>query len=131
MRGLRFTETYRARSLRRNATTPERLLWQQLKNRGLSGFKFVRQWPIGPYITDFACREVKLVVEIDGATHSTDEEIASDRRRTRFLEEQGWRVVRFTNEAVYESVEGVLELILIELRLSRDQIRGQSPGPSP
>ncbi len=92
------------------------MLWQRLKNRGLSGFKFVRQAPIGPYIADFLCREMKLVVEIDGATHSTDEEIAADRRRTSFFEEQGFRVMRFTNEAVYQSAAGVLEIILARLR---------------
>jgi very-short-patch-repair endonuclease len=92
------------------------MLWQRLKNRGLSGFKFVRQAPIGPYIADFLCREMELVVEIDGATHATDEEMASDQRRTSFLEEHGFRVMRFTNEAVYESAEGVLEIILAGLQ---------------
>ncbi|MGO9007811.1 MAG: endonuclease domain-containing protein [Beijerinckiaceae bacterium] len=116
MRGLQFIETHRARSLRRNSTSAERVLWQRLKNRGLSGFKFVRQAPIGPYIADFLCRDMNLVVEIDGATHSTDAEIASDQCRTSFLEEQGYRVMRFTNEAVYESAEGVLETILAGLQ---------------
>ncbi len=116
MRGLHFIETRRARSLRRNSTSAERVLWQHLKNRGLSGFKFVRQAPIGPYIADFLCRDMKLVVELDGATHSTDEEIASDQHRTSFLEDQGMRVMRFTNEAVYESAEGVLETILAGLQ---------------
>jgi very-short-patch-repair endonuclease len=116
MRGLHFIETYRARSLRRNSTNAERQLWQRLKNRGVSGFKFVRQAPIGPYIADFLCRDMKLVVEIDGAPHSTDAEIASDQRRTKVLAEQGYRVMRFTNEAVYESAEGVLETILAGLQ---------------
>jgi very-short-patch-repair endonuclease len=116
MRGLHFIETHRARSLRRNSTNTERVLWQRLKNRNLCGFKFIRQAPIGPYIADFLCRDMKLVVEIDGATHSTDEEIAADRRRTSVLEEQGYRVMRFTNEAVYESPEGVLETILVGLQ---------------
>ena len=116
MRGLHFIETHRARSLRRNSTNTERVLWQRLKNRNLCGFKFIRQAPIGPYIADFLCRDMKLVVEIDGATHSSDEEMASDQRRTSFFEEHGFRVMRFTNEAVYESVEGVLEIILAGLR---------------
>ncbi len=75
--------------------------------------------PIGPYIADFACRDAKLVVEIDGATHSSDEEIAADNRRTEFLEKHGFRVIRFTNEAVFESVDGVCETILAELRKER------------
>jgi very-short-patch-repair endonuclease len=115
MRGLRFIETRRARELRDGSTSAERILWQRLRNRSLAGFKFVRQAPIGPYIADFLCRETKLVVEIDGATHSTDEEIASDNRRTRFLEEQGFCIIRFTNEAVFESSDGVLEAILARL----------------
>jgi very-short-patch-repair endonuclease len=78
MRGIRLLETRRARSLRRDAIGAERILWQHLKGRSPSGFKFVRQMPIGPYIADFVCREAKLVVEIDGATHSSAEEIAND-----------------------------------------------------
>ena len=89
MRGIRLIETRRARSLRRDATSAERILWQHLKGRNLSGFKFVRQEPIGPYIADFACRNAKLVIEIDGATHSSDEEIAVDKWRTEFLEKNG------------------------------------------
>ncbi|MGB8276536.1 MAG: DUF559 domain-containing protein [Methylovirgula sp.] len=116
MRGIRFIETRRARSLRREATSAEGILWQRLKGRNLAGFKFVRQLPIGPYIADFACRETKLVIEIDGATHSADEEIAADKRRTQFLNELGFRVVRFTNEAVFESADGVLQVILAELQ---------------
>jgi very-short-patch-repair endonuclease len=109
-------ETRRARSLRRDATSAERILWQHLKGQGLFGFKFVRQEPIGPYIADFLCRQTKLIIEIDGATHSTDEEIAADSHRTGFLQELGFRVIRFTNEAIFESVDGVLQVILTELQ---------------
>ena len=116
MRGIRLIETRRARSLRRTATNAERILWQHLKGRSLDGFKFVHQASIGPYFADFLCREIKLVIKIDGATHSTDEEIAADLRRTNFLEEQGYRVMRFTNEVVFESVHGVLEVILAKLQ---------------
>ena len=119
MRGIRLIETRRARSLRRDATSAERILWQHLKGRNLSGFKFVRQEPIGPYIADFACRNAKLVIEIDGATHSSDEEIAVDKWRTEFLEKNGFRVIRFTNEAVFESIDGVCETILAEVRKER------------
>jgi very-short-patch-repair endonuclease len=115
MRGLRLIETRRARELRSAATNAERILWQRMKHRGLAGFKFVRQMPIGSYIADFACRDVKLVIEIGGATHSSEQEIASDKRRTRFLEEQGFSVIRFTNEAIFESIDGVLETILTRL----------------
>ncbi len=115
MRGLRLPETRRARSLRRDATAAERLLWRRLANRACGGHKFVRQEPIGPYFADFACRAAKLVVEIDGATHSTEEEIASDARRTACLEANGYRVIRFFNAEVYENLDGVLDTILTAL----------------
>jgi very-short-patch-repair endonuclease len=97
--------------LRRRSPTAERILWSRLKNRGLGGVKFVRSEPIGPYYADFACRAAKLIVEIDGATHSADEEIASDARRTAFLEARGYRVVRFSNAQVYENVGAIEEEI--------------------
>jgi very-short-patch-repair endonuclease len=112
MRGLRIIETRRARALRRAAPSAERIVWRHLRNRRLGGWKFVRQDPIGPYFADFVCREKMLVVEIDGATHSTDVEIASDARRTAFLEAQGFRVMRFINAQIYENADGALEEIL-------------------
>jgi very-short-patch-repair endonuclease len=115
MRGLRFIETYRGRQLRRDAPSAEKILWRRLRSRGLAGYKFVRQEPVGPYFADFACRESKLVVEIDGATHSTDEEVAGDARRTAFLEAKGYRVLRFTNEQVFENLEAVETIILAKL----------------
>jgi very-short-patch-repair endonuclease len=111
MRGLRLLQTRRARQLRRLSPAAERILWARLKNRGLQGVKFVRSEPIGPYFADFACRAAKLIVEIDGATHSTDEEVASDKRRTAFLQAKGFRVVRFTNAQVYENVGAIAEEI--------------------
>jgi very-short-patch-repair endonuclease len=101
--------------LRRDAPAAERMIWRCVRNRQLGGCKFVRQEPIGPYIADFVCREKKLIVEIDGATHSTDAEIARDARRTRYLASDGYRVIRFSNERVFENVDGVMEEILREL----------------
>ena len=112
MRGLRPYETRRARSLRRAETEAERRLWRRLRGRGLNGLKFVRQELIGPYFADFVCREEKLVVEVDGATHATDEEIAGDERRSAFLASLGYRVVRVVNDDVYSNIEGALETIL-------------------
>ena len=111
MRGLKVLETRRARALRRDAPGTERIVWRHLQNRQLGGFKFVRQEPIGPFIADFVCREKKLVIEIDGATHSSEGEIARDARRTEFLEGLGYRVVRFSNAQVFENAEGALEEI--------------------
>jgi very-short-patch-repair endonuclease len=115
VRGSRIVEARRARVLRVNQTGAEALLWPALRGRALSGFKFVRQEPIGPCFVDFVCRDEKLIVEIDGATHSTDEELRQDGRRTEFLQTCGYRVVRFANEEVYRNLGGVLETILAKL----------------
>ena len=111
LRGLRIIETRRSRALRRDAPSAERIIWRHLRNRQLGGWKFVRQEPIGPYFADFVCREKMLVVEIDGATHSTDAEVASDTRRTAFLEARGFRMMRFINAQIYENINGALEAI--------------------
>lgn len=98
-------------SLRRNLTDAKNKLWQELRARRVQGYKFRRQHPIEDYIADFACLSSKLIVEIDGATHSTAEEIAYDVRRTVFLESLEWRVIRFTNDDVFSDVDGVVEAI--------------------
>ena len=115
MRGLRIPEIRRARALRADQPSAEAKLWSRLRGRRLGGFKFLRQAPIGPYFADFCCRELKLVVEVDGATHSTDAELARDARRNAFLHAQGYRVVRVLNAEVYENLDGVLETILAAL----------------
>ena len=86
-------------------------MWGALRNRRLSGYKFVRQEPIGPYFADFVCREQKLVVEIDGATHSSNEEVAYESRRDAWFAANGYRVLRVTNEDVYRHLDGVCETI--------------------
>jgi very-short-patch-repair endonuclease len=111
MRGSRIPETRRARVLRQSQTQAEAVLWRALRGRRLDGLKFVRQEPIGPYFGDFVCRDEKLVVEIDGATHSTEAELRNDARRTEFLCAHGYRVVRFANEDIYRNLDGVLETI--------------------
>jgi very-short-patch-repair endonuclease len=115
MRGLRLYETRRSRELRRDQSEAESQLWRQLRGRCPGGFKFVRQEPIGPYFADFTCRGQKLIVEIDGATHSTDDERRYDAKREEFLRERGYRIARFGNDEVYRNMEGVLETILAAL----------------
>ena len=105
----------RARSLRKEDTQAERLLWEALRDRRLGSFKFVRQLPIGPYFADFACRERKLVVEVDGATHGDPAELAHDAQREQFLNAQGWRIHRCWNEDVYKDLVGVCDSILMLL----------------
>ena len=104
-----------ARTLRQNQTKAEIRLWMHLRNRGLVGHKFRRQYPIGPYIADLVCLERYLVVEADGGQHAERE--AEDLCRTRFLESQGFKVLRFWNNDVLSTTESVLSAILNELNI--------------
>jgi very-short-patch-repair endonuclease len=132
LRGLRIPETRRARGLRRTQTPAEARLWSKLRNRGLAGHKFVRQEPIGPYFADFLCRERALIVEVDGATHSTDEELAQDARRTEFLEAKGYTVLRVLNTEVVNELDGVLERIFLALeQRAASGLIPQAPHPDP
>src|SRR5262245_16073058 len=99
----------RARKLRRKLTDVENKLWSQLRGRQLSGVKFRRQHPIGPFIVDFCCVERGLVVELDGSQHA--ERRAADERRTRLVERFGYRVLRFWDNEVLSNLDGVLERI--------------------
>src|SRR3712207_491370 len=105
----------RARQLRKQGTSAEAKLWQALRNRQVGGRKFRRQEEIEGFIVDFVCPAAKLVIEVDGATHSADQELARDAHRTRVLERCGLHVIRFTNHEIYTSLDGVLETILAEL----------------
>nr|WP_299644729.1 DUF559 domain-containing protein [Devosia sp.] len=84
----------RARRLRREMSLPEVILWRQLRDRQLAGFRFRRQHPIGPYILDFFCAEMRLCVEVDGRAHDSSAAAAHDEDRTRWLEQHGIRVHR-------------------------------------
>jgi len=104
--------TTRARHLRRELTDAERKLWYALRAHRLAGFSFRRQAPCGPFIADFFCAKARLVVEVDGATHSSDAEIAYDKSRDAWFAENGLRVLRVTNDDVYRNFDGVIETIL-------------------
>ena len=104
-------KTTLARQLRKSETRAEKLLWQELRNRKLDGHKFVRQAPAGPYIADFLCREQRLIVEVDGATHASDDEIASDRARSAHLMKLGYRVIRLQNIEVLEAMDQAVTVI--------------------
>jgi very-short-patch-repair endonuclease len=108
--------------LRRNATSAERRLWQALRRKQIGGFRFRRQVILGGFIADFACLEARLIVEVDGATHSTEEEVSRDLRRTDGLAAQGFAVLRFANDDVYRNLDGVAETIAIKLRELRPRI---------
>ena len=115
-----------ARRLRRDSTKAEQILWRQLRNRQLDGFKFRRQVTVGPYIVDFVCAEAHLAVEADGGQHTA----TSDSRRSAFLEALGLRVIRFWNNDILENPEGVLETILAAAKTGRAE-EGPSPCPLP
>ena len=94
-------------------TDVERLLWYHLRNRYFGGFKFRRQHPVGPFILDFICTEKKLIIEVDGGQHA--ENVEADNRRSRFLQEQGYQILRFWNNEALQETEAVLTRILESL----------------
>ena len=107
--------TKRARKLRNQQTKAESLLWSALRAKRLCGLKFRRQYPIGPFFADLACVARKVIVELDGGYH--DHQIEDDVSRQVHLEDQGWRVMRFSNEDVLEDVEAVAASIVEQLGL--------------
>jgi very-short-patch-repair endonuclease len=111
-----------ARRLRRDQTPAEIRLWSGLRSRRLSNYKFVRQHSIGPFTVDFVCRKAALIIEVDGATHSDDRDIAYDQRRTAYLKSQGYRVLRILNDDIYHRFDDVMDMILFALadKLPRD-----------
>lgn len=112
----------RARRLRADQTDAEQKLWRHLRNRQLQGWKFRRQHEVDRYITDFACPDAALVVELDGSQHG--EQMAYDAARTRKLESMGYRVLRFWDNDALTNIEGVLEVIL-------EALASAAPHPSP
>jgi very-short-patch-repair endonuclease len=114
----------RARQLRRNRTSAERRLWRELRQLKQIGCKFRQQVPIDHFIVDFACLSRRLIVEVDGGTHSTDREVARDARRERHLKDQGFRILRVWNADVRENMEGVMDTIVGALDTP-------TPDPSP
>ena len=104
-----------ARTLRKNLTQQERILWNILRNHQFYGLEFRRQYPIGDYIVDFICRDKKLIIEVDGGQHNRTESIVYDENRTKFLEEKGYRVLRFWNNEIDNNLEGVWEKLKREL----------------
>ena len=101
----------RRKYLRNNMPNAEKILWYQLKGRQLNGFKFRRQFGVGKYIVDFYCPEVKLVIEIDGDSHFEPDAIVYDKKRELFIENQGIKVIRFTNNDIYETLDEVIKSI--------------------
>src|SRR4029450_7211241 len=112
----------RARQLRRKRTTAQRRLWRELRQLKQIGCKFRQQVPIDHFIVDFACLSERLIIEVDGGTHSTGRGVARDVRRERYLKDQGFRIVRVWNSNVGQNLEGVMDTIVAALH---------TPTPNP
>jgi len=97
--------------LRKNMTDAERRLWTRIRGKQLKGCQFYRQKTIGDYIVDFYCPGVKLVIELDGGQHYTEEGIEKDKIRDKYLADNGLQILRFSDRDVFENMEGVLERI--------------------
>ena len=98
--------TKRAREMRRKPTAGEARLWHRLRGRQL-GVRFRRQEPIGPYVADFVCKSTRLVVEVDGPTH----QLQHDLDRDAAMLSRGYRILRFTDQEVYEDIDAVVDAI--------------------
>ena len=109
-----------ARRLRHNTTDAERKLWRLLRTFELNGRHFRRQMPIGNYVADFACMAARLIIEFDGSQHGEAENAARDDVRTRWLEGEGYCVLRFWNNDIVQNPQGVLDVIYAALYGSRD-----------
>jgi very-short-patch-repair endonuclease len=104
-----------AKRMRSAMTSAERKFWRAVRAHRVDGWPFRRQVPIAGYIVDFVCHEKCLIVEIDGATHSTDAEIERDRIRTSKLEGEGYRVIRFWNGDIAQNIAGVVDRLMLEM----------------
>jgi very-short-patch-repair endonuclease len=100
-----------ARRLRANATNAEEILWRHLRRSPVLGTHFRRQVPIGRYVADFACMAARLIVEVDGSQHAEGPVAETDKERARWLESEGYRVLRVWNNDITQNIDGVLEAI--------------------
>jgi very-short-patch-repair endonuclease len=119
-----------ARTLRKNSTDAERILWSELRDHRLNGASFRRQVPIANYIADFVCHAAKLVIELDGGQHFSDQAEQADAARSAAIEAKGFKVLRFSNHDVMSNRTGVLETIAAAVverapTLPRKRERGQ------
>lgn len=115
-----------AKELRRKQTEPEEILWFLLRNNNFCNLKFKRQAPFGKYIVDFICLEKKLVIELDGAQHLQESNILHDNKRKKYIEEEGYKIIRFYNSEIFNNIESVLEKLYHEINPS--PLRGEGQG---
>ena len=109
----------KAKMLRGKLTIAEKLLWDKLQNKQLTGFKFRSQHPIDIFIADFYCHQLKLVIEVDGGVHNTYAQQEYDEGRTAELEAYGIKVIRFTNQQVINHLDNAIDEIrrIVQIRL--------------
>jgi len=108
----------RAKSLRKQMSPPEGLLWSRLRRMRGFGATFRRQHPIGPFIADFCCSTAKLVIEVDGSHHSEDAQILKDEAQSLYLQERGYRVLRIPASDIMRNVDEVAQGV-VEAALAR------------
>ena len=101
--------------MRSNMTPAETKMWRILRGKRFQNLKFKRQVLIGNYIVDFLCEDKKIIIEIDGGQHNEELNIQSDKNRTRYLENNGYKVLRFWNNEVMKNIDGVMEVIFREV----------------
>ena len=104
-----------AKEMRSNMTPAETKMWRILRGKRFQDLKFKRQVLIGNYIVDFLCENKKIIIEIDGGQHNEELNIQSDKNRTHYLENNGYKVLRFWNDEVMKNIDGVMEVIFREV----------------
>ena len=127
--GLRKFRLATAQRLRRNTTDAEQRLWRALRRIPLFGSHFRRQVAIGPYVADFVCQRARLIVELDGSQHAEPDTAERDAQRTAWLELQGYRVMRFWNNDLYD-MDAVLEAIRTALNSLDEKPLAFHPTPT-
>ncbi|HEX7181169.1 MAG TPA: endonuclease domain-containing protein [Thermoanaerobaculia bacterium] len=120
-----------ARGLRKEQTPAEQALWEILRDRQILGLKFRRQSPVNRYIADFCCRELRLIVEVDGDIHSTETQTARDANRDSYLRSQGYTVLRISNDRILANPAPVLEEIARLARHLRSNLAACRSPPLP
>ncbi|NOR68384.1 MAG: DUF559 domain-containing protein [Methylomarinum sp.] len=115
-----MTYTDLARNLRKNQTDAEQLLWLQLRNRRFLNYKFRRQFAIEPYIVDFVCLELKLIIELDGSQHIEQKKL--DTERSLFLKQRGFKVIRFWNNDLFTQIDTILEAIHLAVKKQEQKL---------
>ena len=117
-----------AKEMRSNMTPAETKMWRILRGKRFQNLKFKRQVLIGNYIVDFLCEDKKIIIEIDGGQHNEELNIQSDKNRTRYLENNGYKVLRFWNNEVMKNIDGVMEVIFREVEGERVFLKLKKKG---